>query len=545
MTQYLLAAEADKIQDFVFRSSRLREVVGGSQLLSRFCEEVPSLLKPLGDSMDIVISAGGSFRIIFDEKIQATSFGEQLAEVYHCAMDSTLTIAEPVAINSDFGNASDNAEKALRKAKLWRHGWQSQEHMPYMAFCASCGVGLAVDYRAYNEGSDRQYMCASCLNKNAERERQEQAEEEGSFLGDFYRVVLQELQKPEDPRKVDWPGKKEHSGRSEKDPTEDIADYDPRRYVAYLLADGNRMGEIFGECENSDQMKKLSKGLTNAIRRALAVPTKEIMKNNDLEDDKLDFIPVLPLILGGDDLFALIPAPWALDFAQSFCQTYELGIEKLINDLGLKVPRPTISAAVVICKSKHPYKLAHEVGEARLEEAKHIGKCAILKDKENHSTINFEVVLGGRLVIDSPSGNMRPTLRPYWVMNEEPSDWGLSIQSLIDQRFELRNIPNKRLSEIQSFYDLSKIPKKHDEEHIDPWQENLKRLISRIRQRNKDQGDDIETALKQLGGNTEDYWLKIDRDEDEWYGHGLPDLLEAWDFALEIKKNRREYLEGR
>lgn len=70
-------------------------------------------------------------------------------------------------------------------------------------------------------------------------------------------------------------------------------------------------------------------------------------------------------------------------------------------------------------------------------------------------------------------------------------------------------------------------------------------MITRIKQRNKSQGDDIETALKQLGGNAEGYWLKIDRDEDEWYGHGLPDLLEAWDFALEITKDRREYQEGR
>ena len=41
---YLLAAEADKIQDLLFRSARLREVAGGSQLLTRFCDETPSAL---------------------------------------------------------------------------------------------------------------------------------------------------------------------------------------------------------------------------------------------------------------------------------------------------------------------------------------------------------------------------------------------------------------------------------------------------------------------------------------------------------------------
>jgi hypothetical protein len=542
MMQYLLSAEADKIQDFVFRSSRLREVVGGSQLLARFCEKVPYLIQPDGTDIDIVINAGGSFRILFDNEDQAKEFGEHLAEVYRSAMDSSLTVAKPVAVNGDFETANKEAEKELRKAKRWREEWQSQEHMPYIAFCASCGVGLAVEYRAYNEGPDMQYLCGACLNKNAERRSPRQAEDAGSFLGDFYRVVLQELQKPEDLTKVGWAGKEKYNDRSEIDPTEDIADYDPRRYVAYLLADGNEMGKIFGECKNSDQMKQLSEGLTNAIRRALAVPTKEIMNNNKLKG-RPHFIPVLPLILGGDDLFALIPAPWALDFAQSFSLTYELEMDKLVKDLGLNVPQPTVSVAVVICKSKHPYKLAHETGEIRLKEAKHIGKRVILEDHIHYSTINFEVVLGGRLVTDHSSGIMRPTLRPYWVMNQKVSDWGLSIQSLIDQRCKLRAIPNKRLSEIQSLYDLSNIPNRPED--IDPWKGKLERLISRIKQRNKAQGDDIETVLKLLGGNAKNYWLKVQRDKDAWYGHGMPDLLEVWDFALKMKEDRKVYQEDR
>lgn len=541
MTQHILAAEADKIQDFVFRSSRLREVVGGSQLLSRFCEEVPSLLEPSVEGMEIVISAGGAFRILFDNENEAILFGERLAEVYYRATDSSLTVAKPVAVNGSFGKASEDAEKELRRAKRWREGWQSKEHMPYIAFCASCGIGLAVDYMAYYDKGPKQYLCAACLNKDAERGSPRHAEDAESFLGGFYRVVLQGMQKPEDLKKVDWPGKEKYGGRSERDPTEDIADYDPRRYVAYLLADGNKMGDIFGKCNSSDQMKNLSNGLTDVLRRALAAPAKQIMERNNL--GRPDFIPVLPLILGGDDLFALIPAPWALDFAQSFCRVYEQEMYKLVKDLGLNVTQPTISAAVVICKSKHPYKLAHEAGETRLKEAKQIGKRATLKDDEQYSTINFEVVLGGRLIINSQSGIMRPTLRPYWVMDEEVFDYGLSIQSIIDQRCKLRTIPSKRLSEIQRLFDLSNIPNRPDD--IEPWQGKLERLIGRIKQRNKDQGDRIETALRILGGNAEKYWLRIDRDKDSWYGQSLPDLLEAWDFALKLNEDRKVYQEDK
>ncbi len=77
MIRYLLAAEADKIQDFLFRSSKLREVVGGSQLLTRFCDEAAlHLLEKYGlPKEDIITADGGGFRILFDDYDKAESFG--------------------------------------------------------------------------------------------------------------------------------------------------------------------------------------------------------------------------------------------------------------------------------------------------------------------------------------------------------------------------------------------------------------------------------------------------------------------------------------
>ncbi|GIV79007.1 MAG: hypothetical protein KatS3mg050_3401 [Litorilinea sp.] len=70
---YLLAAEADKIQDFIFRSSRLREVVGASQLLTRFCRSVEETLAK-DYNAQVVVNDGGSFRVIFETKDQAVAF---------------------------------------------------------------------------------------------------------------------------------------------------------------------------------------------------------------------------------------------------------------------------------------------------------------------------------------------------------------------------------------------------------------------------------------------------------------------------------------
>ncbi|RMD58036.1 hypothetical protein D6833_13315, partial [Candidatus Parcubacteria bacterium] len=404
-------------------------------LLTRFCLDVPC--KHLGISPNnIIISDGGSFRILFDTEEDALAFRAELAEVYRRATGGTLSAAEPVPVNGDFSAASEQAEENLRKAKRWHEGWQEQPHLPYMAFCASCGIGLAVTHQPPHKGEDSRYLCASCRNKSGEGRSprdpgQPATERMGKFLADFYQVVAEKQGINLDD--IHWPGETENLTIGEIDPLEDVAEYDPRRYVAYLLADGNDMGKTFSACQTPEQMRALSTGLSQVVRKALAEPTKMIMEKNPL-DDRPNFIPVLPLILGGDDLFALIPAPWAIDFARQFCETYEQEMRSLFDRIGLKdVPAPTVSATVVICKSKHPYRLAHEAGEIRLKKAKRVGKWLFLDANQPGSTINFEVVVGGRLVAESPSGAMRPTLRPYWVGDNIPQGWGLPLKRLIEQ----------------------------------------------------------------------------------------------------------------
>jgi hypothetical protein len=540
MTRYLLAAEADKIQDLIFRSARLREVVGGSQLLERFCEEVPPLLLEKYESdpkEDLLIHSGGSFRILFDQKASAEEFGEKLAEAYRLATGSTLTVAnDPVAVNGDFATASKQAAKNLRQDKRRRGGWHSPSHLPYVAFCASCGVGLAVDHRKYHpDEDDAQYLCQSCLAKADERTDQ-RAEDPDSFLGEFYCTVVPN-------EEYDWPGHIKRRGRQEKDPLEDIADYDGRRYVAYLVADGNEMGRLFNKCTKPEQMRGLSQGLERVMREALAAPTQKAMKHP--LDDRQDFIPVYPLILGGDDLFALIPAPWALDFAAQFCQEYERRMEALLKELGFDEETPTVSAAVVICKNKHPHRLAHEAGEQCLKEAKRLSKRlakAPGSQGEQFSVVNFEVVLSGGLVPpDESEQPLRPTLRSYWITNEKqvPEGWGLPIQRLLDARNKLEAVemPRKRLIEFRDLYDRDNLPTKDD---LKPWKADLEHLLKRI-DRNGKQGKKMREALEKLGGDTEAYWYRVHRSpEGVWHGHGLPDLLQVWDFAQSLDPEQQD-----
>lgn len=567
MNRYLLAAEADKIQDLLFRSSKLREVAGGSQLLTNFCREMP---RKLGvPEENIIVSDGGSFRILFDSKEEAKVFGERLAEAYWRVIGGTLTVAEPVPVNGDFQKANGQAHNNLRRRKRWPAvKWQGQEHQPYVAFCASCGVGLAVTHTAYFENEDEQYLCESCWNKahagRVRRNKPTPKDRMGEFIADFYQVVaakhnmgLEELH---------WPGERNNPSIGEISPLEDIAEYDPRRYVAYIVADGNNMGQVFSACKEPEDLRSLSKELTKAVQEALAEPTILLMQNQSSPASLPEnFVPVYPLIIGGDDIFVLIPAPWALDFARRFAKAYEEKMQALVARLRLRVPTPTISVAVVISKSKHPYTQVHEAGEHRLSEAKQMSKRLQLARRAPASTVTFEVVIGGRLVEPADTRIVRSTLRPYWAQDTNPeAEWGIPLKYLIEQRLKLAGkelkgyndngapiieritspVPRKRLAELKFLYDLEQLPERIHGDSAESWKKRLSQLLNRIG-RTREHREVVEGALQALGSSEMPYWRKISRySEDDWRGHGLPDLLGAWDFALNLEIPRVEYEEA-
>lgn len=554
---YLLAAEADKIQDFIFRSSRLREVVGASQLLTRFCRSVEDTLAKVYRGQ-VVVNDGGSFRVIFDTREQAIAFGADLAELYRRALGGSLTVAEPVELNGDFREANEAASDKLRWAKSRRQEVTAEGHMPYVAFCESCGVALAQrrDRLSGKRASRRsRYLCETCQTKTAERNRKPRA-----ILDELYKAycTFPDIQPEEDP---EWP-----------EDADDVADFDLRKrnYVAYLVADGNGMGQIFGSCDQ-EQIAKLSQSLSRVLRDSLAAPAARVRRQLQ---DKPGMIPILPLILGGDDLFALISAPYALDFARQFCLAWEEQMRNLVGKIGLTdIPRPTIAAAVVICKSTYPYALAHRRAEELMKEAKRQSKLLAAEKGEYLSAVNFEVILGNRLAgLEDGDDNrlIRPTLRPYWVaenglsgaaqqrssstatpiqtekeLPEPAQQW--SIDDLLKQRYGLKDLPNKRLAELRRCFENvpANVSVRDRTQALEDWTKHrLERIVNRLSESSK---ANVKQALVALGKSMEDgngshHWCEIRRGVDSLpLAHGMLDLLEAWDFAQELDKSPNDY----
>ncbi len=546
MTRWILTAEADKIQHFVFRSSRLREVVGGSQLLTDFCDEVTRAIPPA----DCIVADGGAFTLLFDDPTRAADFGRALAQQYYEMTNCTLTVAHLTDWSGepeDFSDANRRAHLSLVSAKRQGRAAAGVGQGPYVAFCASCGVGLATTHHPLVEGESAQYVCDVCLRKAEKR-----GGEGSRFLREFKQAVVGDrfncFNLPVEPEKL--------TGK-----------WEARNYVAYLIADGNGMGKVFRQCKDPGQLHELSTGLEDVVRQSLAAPTRKLMGQAPRGSDQ-NLIPVLPLILGGDDVFVLLPAAYALDFARQFCLEYETRMAALLKRIGLSDMRATMSAAVVICKSKYPHTLVHKHGERLLQEAKRLSKAVAVREKErpgdkavgsnkeqesdhNYSSVHFDVILGSRLPRETgETQRYQNTLAPYWVFSpdsapEFPQNIGLPLDRLLAQRLALakQQIPNRRMIQLRALYDPSRLPDK-TAEALGLWSAELARIKARMARNEKDV-ETLEQTLKQLGGDRDGYWLPMNRPgtttETIFEGHGLPDLIQMWDFSWYLDENRGVY----
>ncbi len=530
--RYLLAAEADRIQDLLFRSSQLREVAGGSQMLKRFCDDVPSLLgRALGVPLEVITAGGGGFFLSFADPAHAQQFGPALAEAYSRATGGTLSYAaqaEPYESDADYGAASQRAAARLQAAK---HAGRriALPQTPYVAFCESCGVGLAEAHTAvWDEVEDPHYVCGAC--------RQKANEGRGLLdsLRSFYQKIL---------------GSTDLKGWDIAHSADDIARHDSRRYVAYIVADGNGMGGVFRQCSKA-QATALSKRLEEAIQDAVVSPLRVLMKNEDAAE-QTGLLPVLPLIMGGDDLFALVPAPWALDIAGRLCNAFGEAMTSFVEEQGLPIA-VTMTAAVVVCKANYPYLLAHEIGEARLSEAKRVVKALADALKLPVGAVDFEVVLGSQLAPDSTARSYRSTLRPYFLTDSpDIRKWGLPLSTLLEARWELAHLPAGRRSELRELFDQANTVTTPNE---GAWNGKLDALVDRVKQvdpstAGSDQAREpsrLEKQLTKLGGVHLEDWPRLARTHraERWAGHGLGDLLRVWDWALRVDMPRRLYEGG-
>lgn len=336
--QFLLSAKVDKIQSFIFQSARLKEVIGGSYMLMQFGKD---LEEHLGVSSDrIMIRGGGNFQILCGDEDEVIQLGNRLRQAFKDTVGGNIVIHKPLPFplpdNVQFERQTAPAEP------LW--------HLPYQAICASCGERYAAVYKSNYPDEADNYRCENCTKK---------AQVATQHRGQLFVSLLDHLHGPDDARDIKHPF--------------DAVQYalDERNYIAYMAADGNSMGDIFRQC-NPEQRQSVSEELGHITEKALADAIRSMTQF--MNSKALTMLPVLPLIIGGDDLFVLMPPRWAMHVAAIFCEKYQDLMSQFLSKTLDKDIVATTGVSVVICKASYPFKAAHRHAEELLDTVKDTAK---------------------------------------------------------------------------------------------------------------------------------------------------------------------------
>ena len=124
---------------------------------------------------------------------------------------------------------------------------------------------------------------------------------------------------------------------------------------------------------------RLDRAVTEAFAKAWADVAKWAEADADPAERRVAVVPVVPVILGGDDVTVFTSGDYALPFAAAYLERYERATESdvLLRHLGREegTGPMTAAAGVAVVRRDFPFHVAYNLAERLVGEAKKVGKA--------------------------------------------------------------------------------------------------------------------------------------------------------------------------
>ena len=195
--------------------------------------------------------------------------------------------------------------------------------------------------------------------------------------------------------------------------------------------DGALKGELEVAEGDSDALRafvlKISERLDAAVKLAFRSAWERVARlaRKDAENSNRRYtaIPVVPVILGGDDVTVITSGDYALPFAAAYLRYYEeaTGNDPILRNLtppeGQDTGPMTAAAGVAIVKRNFPFHIAYELAEKLVDRAKKVGKTA----QPPCSTLDYHVLFDTTVLDPDEAlrGYERFTTRPFRLLNDD------------------------------------------------------------------------------------------------------------------------------
>jgi hypothetical protein len=234
-------------------------------------------------------------------------------------------------------------------------------------------------------------------------------------------------------------------------------------WLAIIHADGNGLGQVFrnfdkraNTTDNRDYIAKLrsfSSALDECTEKAFCYSLRMLSSYTSQQGKNIK--PIVPLILGGDDLTVICDGRQALQFTKSFIDNFEEQTRRDPRIQKILTNGATSCAGVAIVKPHFPFFAGYQLAEELLKSAKTL---------KPHSAIDYHIMYDtggidlGRIRQALTIGSARLLARPYAVreanapLHRAWSDLERRVKAILatdPQAEDRRCLPNSLLHELR------------------------------------------------------------------------------------------------
>lgn len=404
MSKYLYGAAVQGIQNYIFQTNKLRDIVGASEQVELICtERFKNFVKSVTGRYNedaVVIQAAGNIKYAFESKVDCEKVVKSWPKnVLEYAPGITISQAVVEYDEScDFGDVVNELERRLR----------SQRNKPM----TDTTVGLMGIHRSrttnmpaieIEKGTKNGYLDIATFNKLYHRAWDDSThywrkrttrtlcEKAFGMHNINFAQIAFDTEKMTD--KNDW--------------------------IAVIHADGNGLGKIVQSVgHDRKKFKEFSQNLDVATKQAA------VSAYHTVESMFEGIIPIRPIVLGGDDFSVICRADIALPYVEAFIRAFE----EETDARGYKL---TACAGIAYIKSSFPFYYGYELAESLCTAAKKDAKkkdedsapsCIMFHKVQDSFVENYQDMVSREL---TPLAGISLQYGPYYLQEQEDR-WTIS-----------------------------------------------------------------------------------------------------------------------
>ena len=331
MASFLYGFSVVGLQDFIFKTNALQEIIGASEIIKGIDKNAQNLVAffakngiDLGKNPEIILANAGNLRTIFDDEKDLQKVVLYLPKLISQISYGLSNIQAVARIESDYKATSIELESKLKIARN--------------------KLDFPLDF-------------SHCILKHNPKTALPQAP--NNERDDKYRKIdkstFQKLQAFDS------------FDKSNPNSINELAKLkNAKNKIALIYADGNALGNIVRTL-SKDEMKIFSTALDNATKEAFTKSCADIKEQMTKAQNSFK---IRKVICGGDDLVVVCNADIALDFAKAFLTHFEHLTRNIHKGKNL-----TACAGIAFFNHKYPIHYALKLAKDLCKEAKSHSKA--------------------------------------------------------------------------------------------------------------------------------------------------------------------------